>query len=203
MSDECIEYDPEKSKQFLADAGWKDLDGDGILEKNGKKFEINLLTSPISEYSKSAVVIQDQLKKVGIKVDIEILEFGAVSAKVQSGDFDMHLAAIGNLAGGDLLTKLTDPKTMGMINRAFYENPEVAELLLKATASINIKEYKEYLKKAQNIVLEDLPYVPLITAMNSMMANLRVGGLDNLYGEYPHCRLLHGHVIALEAYLKK
>ena len=44
VSDKCIEYDPEKSKQFLADAGWKDLDGDDILEKNGKKFEIKLLT---------------------------------------------------------------------------------------------------------------------------------------------------------------
>jgi peptide/nickel transport system substrate-binding protein len=203
VSDECIEYDPEKSKQFLADAGWKDLDGDGILEKNGKKFEINLLTFTISEFSKSAVVIQDQLKKVGIKVDTEILEFGAGLAKVQSGDSDMSLTTLGNVAGVDLLTKLSDPKSMGMLNWAFYENPEVAELLPKANASINIKGYKEYLKKAQNIVLEDLPYVPLVTTMNSMIANLRVGGLDNLYGEYPHCRLLHGHVIALEAYLKK
>jgi len=202
VSDECIEYNPEKSKQFLADAGWKDLNGDGILEKNGKKFEINLLAYALSENSKSAVIIQDQLKNVGIKADVEALEKGAAIAKAQSGDFDIMEYGIWHTIGDAFLSYIAYSKNKGVGNMAFYENPEFDELLLKASMTANMKEYKEYVKKAQDILLKDLPYVPLVALTYSMMAKPRVGDFD-IVAEYPYLQDWHARVIALEVYLKK
>ena len=203
VSDECIEYDPEKSKQFLADAGWKDLDGDGILEKNGKKFEINLLAYALTENSKSAVIIQDQLKKVGIKVVVETLEKGTALAKAESGDFDIMEYGIWYTTGDGFLNFIAYSKNKGVGNNAFYENPEFDELITKASMIAKIDEYKEYVKKAQDILLKDLPYVPLVALTDSMMAKPLVGGLDNIVLEYPYWKDWHARVIALEVYLKK
>jgi len=203
VSDKCIEYNPEKSKQLLANAGWKDLDGDGILEKNGKKFEINLLTFSLSQYSKAVVIIQDQLKKVGIKADAEILEVGTAVAKAQSGDFDLMVCGVTDILGDQLLKFLAHSASIGAGNMAFYENPEVDELLLKASMSTKMEEYKEYVKKAQDILLKDLPYVSLVGRKKSMITKLRVGGLDDIIVEYPYWSDWHARVIALEVYLKK
>jgi len=202
VSDKCIEYNPEKSKQLLADVGWKDLDGDGILEKDGKKFEISLVTYSLEENSKTAVIIQDQLKKVGIKVNVETLEKGTAIAKFQSGNFDIGEYGTYHTIGGECVDWLGYSKNKGVGNIASYDNPEFDELIIKILTAAGMKEYMEYVKKAQNILLEDLPYVPLVALANSMMAKPHVGGLDTV-AEYTFWRDRHVCVIALEVYLKK
>jgi len=201
VSDKCIEYNPEKSKQLLAEAGWEDLDGDGILEKNGEKFEINLLAYALPGNSKSVVIIQDQLKKAGIKVNVETLEKGAAIAKAQSGDFDIMEFGITHSIGAAFLNYIGHSENKGLINTAFYKNPEFDELMIKAAGTAEMEKYKEYVKKAQDILLRDLPYVPLVTLMDSIMAKPRMV-VDNLFFEYPNC-IDNPWVIALEAYLKK
>lgn len=60
-------YDVEKAKKLLAEAGWKDSDGDGILDKNGQKFEFEMQTIQGNKVREKAVtVIQQQLKKLAL-----------------------------------------------------------------------------------------------------------------------------------------
>ena len=61
----------EQAKKELAEAGFTDTDGDGILEKNGKKLSFTL---PIPKASPVAEFIKEQLKAVGIDVEIQLLE---------------------------------------------------------------------------------------------------------------------------------
>ena len=68
-------YDPAEAKQLLGEEGWKDTDNDGILEKNGIKFSFDLFVpggNPLRNYS--ATVIKNDLKEIGISVNIQTME---------------------------------------------------------------------------------------------------------------------------------
>ena len=68
-------YDPEKARQMLAQAGWTDSYGDGWLDKDGKTFEFNLITNQGNvPRALIQILAQDDLKKIGIKVDIAVYE---------------------------------------------------------------------------------------------------------------------------------
>jgi ABC-type transport system substrate-binding protein len=82
-------YDPEKARQLLAEAGWKP-GKDGILEKDGQRFSFTLITNNGNEIRRDiATLVQDDLKKLGIEVNIELYEW-AVFLKnfINKGSFD-------------------------------------------------------------------------------------------------------------------
>jgi peptide/nickel transport system substrate-binding protein len=66
-----FEYNPEKAKALLDEAEWKDIDNDGILEKDGEELEIRVLVDARSDtYKKIIMVIRQQLQEIGIKIKI-------------------------------------------------------------------------------------------------------------------------------------
>ena len=66
----------EKAKKLLKEAGWEDTDGDGILDKDGKEFEFSMLTNMGNRSrEQTATIIQYRLKKIGIKMNIRVLEW--------------------------------------------------------------------------------------------------------------------------------
>lgn len=88
----CYEYSPEKAKELLAEAGWKDVDGDGILEKNGKKLEFDIeYRMNAADHAKLGEVIQSQLAKVGVKVNLLPVETGALAKKTREQNYDTYL----------------------------------------------------------------------------------------------------------------
>ena len=83
-------YDPRRARELLEQAGWKDADADGILEKNGRPFEFEILTNQGNETrQKCAEIIQRQLKEVGIAVKIRIVEWSAfITHFINKRNFD-------------------------------------------------------------------------------------------------------------------
>jgi len=197
--DKCIPYDPEKAKQLLAEAGWKDTDGDGILEKDGQKFEISLLAYSISENRKSAVVIQQQLQEVGIKINLDVLEKGSAIAKAEEANYDIMEYGIWFTQGDGFLNFIAYSKNQGIGNIAFYANPKVDELLQKAATTSDLDEYYQYVKETQELLLDDLPYAPLVVLTDRMVAKNRVGGLEKVV-EHPWWDT---KLMALELYIKE
>ena len=82
-------YDPAEARRILAAKGWKDTNGDGILDRGGKKFSFEL-TSNAGNQSRNdaAVMIQQQLRQVGIEATPRILEFNTLVTDTRSGHFD-------------------------------------------------------------------------------------------------------------------
>jgi peptide/nickel transport system substrate-binding protein len=89
-------YDVAKSKQLLEEAGWRDMDGDGIVDKNGRPFRVELISSLLyAEGTEIAEAVQSQLKAAGIDVAVRVLESGARFQAYREKKFDMiELAGI-------------------------------------------------------------------------------------------------------------
>lgn len=85
-------YDIDEAKRLLEEAGWKDSDGDGILDKDGQAFEAKLIYQVVDypEWGRMCELIQEDLRKVGIKVELVKLESAAYYDRLwTSRDFDL------------------------------------------------------------------------------------------------------------------
>jgi peptide/nickel transport system substrate-binding protein len=97
-------FNPEKARTLLAEAGWKDTDGNGILDKDGKPFSITLLLTGFRpQWPPMAEVIQAQLREVGIEAKLKVLEWGAYIRAVgtpgnRPSDIHMFFGSAGTLA---------------------------------------------------------------------------------------------------------
>ncbi|TVM14492.1 ABC transporter substrate-binding protein [Oceanidesulfovibrio indonesiensis] len=91
-------FDPAKAKELLAEAGWVDSDGDGVLDKDGKPLKIKLVTyTERAALPPTAEVVQAQLREVGFDVELAVTVWEAADAMRKQGDFDMFLVGRGLL----------------------------------------------------------------------------------------------------------
>lgn len=82
-------YDLDEAKRLLAEAGWKDSDGDGVLDKDGKRFEFEVkVPSGRRFYTQVTAQLEDAAKKVGIRVATRPLEWATFSQDLDERNFD-------------------------------------------------------------------------------------------------------------------
>ena len=162
---DSYEYDVEKAKSLLKEAGWEDKDGDGIVEnEDGEKLELTLVCQtnhPIRE--KTAVVIQENLKEIGVKIEIDSMEYSSVMDQVVANhEFDLYMM-------GNTLSLDPDPRPMwhsdaisnekGVVgyNIVAYYNEETDKLIEKGNATLDQSERKEIYNEFGKILNEDVP----------------------------------------------
>jgi peptide/nickel transport system substrate-binding protein len=155
------EYSPEKARALLTAAGWVDRDGDGIVEdKDGKPFAFTILTNQGNdERKKVAEIIQHRLKEIGVKAEIQVIEWAAfIKEYVKPRRFDAVILGLGTGEDPDQYavwhSSQTGPDHM---NRSGYSNPEVDHLLEVGRASCDQQERVTYYRRIQEILAEDLP----------------------------------------------
>jgi len=156
-------YDPEKAKALLAAAGWKDRDGDGIVEDNdGKPFAFTIMTNQGNdERKKVAEIIQQRLKDIGVKADIQVIEWAAfIKEYVKPRRFEAVILGLGTGNDPDQYAVWHSSQTgPDQMNRTSYANPEVDRLLEAGRSSCNQGERVRYYHRIQEILAEDLPMV--------------------------------------------
>ncbi len=126
-------HDPARARQMLADAGWQDTDGDGVLERDGLEFSFEMITKqgdPIRE--NGAVILRSNLAEVGVKVNLRVMEHLAGLDQVQAGRYDAFLGSMranlfGNPAG------IVGSGATEQFNFGAYANATVDSLLEVAT----------------------------------------------------------------------
>ncbi|WP_461865257.1 ABC transporter substrate-binding protein [Thermococcus sp.] len=153
-------YDPEKAKELLAEAGWKDRDGDGILEDSqGRKFEVEMwISTGEPEAQKVAQIIQDQLKQVGIKVNIRIVEESSFTDLVSQGKHQMYLLRYGLMDAQILFYMFHSTKG---VKRMFFYRSDLDEALEKMGTTVDPTEREKYIEEAEKILIDGAPMVPL------------------------------------------
>lgn len=159
---EGYRYDPEKAKALLKEAGWIDVDGDGIREKNGKKLELELLV-PQGEANADAVAVylQSELSKVGIKLNIVTMESGAAWEKRKKGDFMMFVHHSGCIPWSPqgILWQNHYTKAGGYYKH--YHSEKLDELIERVYTTRNDRERNEYYQQIWRILNDEAAQLPL------------------------------------------
>ncbi len=143
------------AKQMLDEVGYK-LDGEGV------RFRLKYVYAP--SYAKVVEVVRDQLREVGIAVDLEQMEFSAAVDRVYiKKDFDLGFASFENGPDPDIGVKRTVVSgNIGAIpfsNGASYRNPRIDELFELAASETNKEKRAAYYFEAQEILVKDVPYL--------------------------------------------
>ena len=156
-------YDPEKAKQLLAEAGFKDTNGDGILERDGKPFSFEMLTNQNKEREKSAVLIQRRLRAIGIDVQIRAIEWASfISRFIKTGDFDAVVLGWGlGLDPDQFSIWHSSQQEPGQFNFIGYNNPKIDALLEQGRTELNMDKRMKIYHEFSRILLEDSPIVYL------------------------------------------
>ena len=162
---------PEEAKKLLEDAGWKDTDGDGIREKDGKKLSFTWYTW--SSATRRAEKMSAQLKEVGFDMQIETLEWNYMYEKIESDDYDAGIRELG-WAEPILIFNACykDPNAPGKTDAYFKK---VAE----TTAETDTDKRTEKVGELQMHIFENIDLVPLCAelsfeAYNSSLKNYTV-----------------------------
>jgi peptide/nickel transport system substrate-binding protein len=142
------EYNPEKAKELLAEAGFAD------------GFKTSLWTNDNPVRGRIAEIVQAQLKEVGVDVAIETVEWGSFLEKTAVGEHDMFILGWVTVTGDadyGLYPLFHSSQHGGAGNRTFYTNAEVDSLLDKGRTSIDEEVRKEVYTKAQDIIVDEAP----------------------------------------------
>ena len=149
------EYDPEKAKALLAEAGY-----------DGKEIELWAMPVPrpyMPDGQKVAEAIQKNLADVGMPSKIVTFEWATYLEKAQNGEADAFLLGwTGDNGDADnFIYTLLDADNIGSNNYTFYDNQELHEVLVAAQTEIDEDKRNTLYKQAQEIVFADAPWVPL------------------------------------------
>lgn len=156
------EFSPGKAKKILAECGWLDRDNDGTLDKDGIRFEFTIVTNQGNlERQRVAEIIQSQLKNIGIKVKIKIVEWSAfLSEYIDKRRFEAVLLGWSLGREPDCYDIWHSSKTKeGEFNFVGYSNLEVDHLLDEGRKTFEQNKRKEIYHKIHTILYEDQPYM--------------------------------------------
>ncbi|MFC4320659.1 peptide-binding protein [Litchfieldia salsa] len=156
-----FEYDPEKAKSLLAEAGWEDTDGDGILDKDGEKFSFVIKTNQGNKIREDIVVVlQQQFKEIGIEATPEIVEWSAYIEQISAPNWDYDALVLGWSLSTfpDASDIFHSNQIEEGLNFVWYKNEEADKLMEKAKTTIDQDEYKELYSQIYKIIAEDQAY---------------------------------------------
>lgn len=181
-----LAHNVEEAKSLLAAAGWRDTNGDGVIDKGGKKFAFTLTTNTGNKRRADAsIMFQDQMKQLGIEVNLERLEANTFFENLRKREYEAALAgwsAALFVDPSDAWGCETDdqPRTFNFTN---YCNTEVDALIQKGLQTPDPREAAPVWKEMQAKIYEDQPYMFLwwmdeIVAIHERFENVDIGVLD-------------------------
>ncbi len=176
------EFDLEKGKALLAEAGFKDRDGDGVVEDpQGNRLEFDLIyPSSSDEYSKMVQFFSDTLRRAGVIMKPEPLEWTIMLQRINSRDFDaMTLGWGGTVESDPYQIFHSDNIADGADNYVHYTNPTLDLLIEKARVEPDKDKRQQLWHQVHAILYEDQPYTFIqtrkaVTYVNKRIANVEV-----------------------------
>lgn len=145
-----LEFDVEKAKELLAEAGYED------------GFKTTIWTNDNEQRVDTAVTIQNQLKEIGVEVEIEELEWGAFLDRTANGEHDMYVLGWSTSTGdADYgMYPLFHSSALGETgNRSFLENEELDKILDEARRETDPEVRKELYSEAQEMLVDLAPMI--------------------------------------------
>jgi peptide/nickel transport system substrate-binding protein len=159
---ELMGFDLDQARDLLAEAGWRDTDDNGIVDKNGEDLELRLLARSEDDSSiRAAEFIEGWLKDIGIQVSSEAVTDNKLTEDIYATDFDMFIWGWGSDPDPDFILSIFQCSQINNFSDSFYCNKEYDRLYDLQQTQLDQEERIETIKKMQEILYEDTPYVIL------------------------------------------
>lgn len=178
-------YDTVRAKQLLEASGWHDSNGDGIREKDGRPFRFVLLANSGNQRrADEQQIIQQQLRKIGVDVQIRQIDFNTLGAKViGQHDYQATIWGWGVALSPDFPNQLFSQGSQ--LNFTGYSNPKTEALFQKALSQPTAEQAVPYWRQAVQLVNQDQPYTWLyyndvVDGVNDRLHDVKV----DTYGPY-------------------
>ncbi len=166
------DYSPERARRLLDEAGYP--------VRNGVRFHLTMKTSTEEDTRLLAAVLQQQLRDVGIALDIRTFEFATFFSDVTQGLFQLYsLRWVGGNEDPDIFEYAFDSDKFPPhgANRSFYSNPRLDALVDRGRSELDENVRKQIYAEIQTILAEDLPYINLWYQDNVLVHTKRVHNL--------------------------
>lgn len=154
-------YNPQRAQQLLDEAGWKDTDGDGIRDKDGKPLSVDFVVyNSRAELPLYAEAVQADLKKIGFDVKIKSVDYNLIDQMGIDGEYDLLISNITTANTGDPEIYLTwywktNNNGDNPQNGSGYSNPEYDAVLDQLSVEFDKDKRRDLIIKAQQILLND------------------------------------------------
>ncbi|MDD2717192.1 MAG: peptide-binding protein [Candidatus Wallbacteria bacterium] len=190
-------FDPQAARKVLADAGWKDDDGDGILEQKGVKFNLEININVGNPVRKLIVeMVRDYWKTIGIETKINILEWEEYLKRSTEKNFQVHIGGWGLSNTHDPYgiwhsSQIPDKKNgFSGFNFISYNNPEADRLCELGHATMDREKLREIFCRLQAVIHEDQPYTFLYIPNEIWAVAKRIQGIEpapaGIFYNFPH-----------------
>jgi len=175
-----IKFDLDKAKQMLADAGWTDSDGNGVLDKvvDGQKVEFRfkmMIPSQSLTAQPIALIMGDALKKIGIEMTTNSLDWATFLKRSREGDFDAYIAGWGmDVTEGDPFQLWHSESIHGGSNYIYFKNDRIDQIIMEMRNEFDRTKRMALWKEFQQIINEEQPY-------NFLVAQLQTGAYHDRF----------------------
>lgn len=173
---ETYDYNPERAKALLTEAGFPDPDGEGPRPR----MKLVYKTSNKRDRVAMARAIAEDLRVVGIEVDVRPYEWGTFFRDIRTGNFQIYSSTWVGVTDPDIYYTAFDSEMAppAGANRGFYRNPELDLLVEKARVESESAVRRKLYAKVQEILAHDLPYVSLWWEDNVVFTQESVEGYE-------------------------
>jgi peptide/nickel transport system substrate-binding protein len=174
---EPLPYDPDQASEILERHGWNDTDRDGIRERKGKDFQfLVLISSSLQGSEEISTYIQDQFRRIGVRMQIQALESNLLKQRIDTGDFEALLFLI---HGSLTQPRFGDVKLFGRESPLGYKNPEMIQLLDMAMLEVDPDKLDSIYQNIMPIFIKDMPMTLLLPWPYTTIVHRRIKGLSN------------------------
>jgi len=179
-----FEYNPQRSQELLAEAGWQDGDNDGILEKEGEELELKVLVDARSKiYKRIIMVLRQQLQEIGIKIKVQLYNDQNILAEEflkhnkPQAQLKLFLAGYPHETREDWSSKETKRRTKLCI----YKNEEADRLFALGEVTPDKEKRSKIYQEIHKIIHEDQPACFLFFPFDFQVVSAKFEGVDEFF----------------------
>jgi len=183
-------YNVATAKKLLAEAGWKDTDGDGIVDKAGKNLTLNFVYySGRAELPLFAEATQADAKKIGIDIKLKNIDYNVLDGMQIRGEYDLLIANTITANTGDPEIYMnwywrTNDNGNNQQNGSGYSNTAYDQLCSQLSSEFNLEKRREIIIQMEQILMDDAATLYFGYPKTNMISSTNITGAEILPADY-------------------